>query len=153
MNKIFNIIVVLGILWGLLVWGNVILINGTNNNYQERMGTNYLVNSYDGRLLLSQDEYRQFKQDLLDPEVIIHSLDAYSSDDTLVIYHISAPESHNIYGLEKFQSQTWRYEQERGQDYFGFGMIILLSVAGGSLTSGFIIYIFRGGVNEEIPME
>ena len=77
MNKTIKNVVMLLMIWGLLVWGNVALIDWGYGFHQERMENNYRINNYDGKLLLTQGEYLQFKQDVLNSEVIIHSLDVY----------------------------------------------------------------------------
>jgi len=131
MGKLFFTIGTLAI-WGLLIWGNTALISWINTSYHERMASNYLVNTYEGRLLLNQTEYTEFKKSLLSKEVIINGLDVYSSDEVLVIYNLKSPESHTIPFIDNPQSQEWHYERGRGGDYGATVIVILFSIVVGT---------------------
>lgn len=136
-------IAILGILtiWGLLIWGNITLTVWANNDYQERMSTNYLVNSYEGKLLLTQTEYGEFKRQLVSPEITIHNLDVYGSPDVLISYHITSPDYKEIPFVGSPQSQHWKYDQDRVWDYFTLGLVGLLSLGVGAFLSSTIIAI------------
>lgn len=124
------------VIWGLLAWGNFALINWVNSTYQERMASNYLVNAYEGRVLLNQDEYTDFKKSLLDDDVEIKQLDVYGSADVLVIYNIRSPQEHIIPFVGEPKSQGWHYERSRAMDYVGCAFLIV-----GSLVAGIFLSI------------
>lgn len=134
MRGLFLVIGTLAI-WGLLAWGNIAIINWSNDTYQERMATNYLVNKYEGRLLLNQTEYTEFKKSLLSDEIKINNLDIYGSADVLIIYDISSPESNTIPFVGEPQSQGWYYERGRGMDYGAYAFVITISLAVGAFLN------------------
>ncbi len=128
------------IIWGLLSWGNLSLALWTNNDYQERMDNNYLINSYEGKLLLSQEEYKIFKQYLVSPDVTIHNLDTYSSDDILISYWITAPDNYKPPFIESPTRQHSRYDVGQGSDYFLRGIVIFFSIIIGVWLTGLLYH-------------
>lgn len=122
-------------IWGLLVWGNLSLINWSNTEHNTRMANNYKINNYEGKLLLSQDEYSGLKQYLLDPEIVIHNFDVYGSPDVLVIYDFSSPDSKPMPFVAEPQSQHWKHPTDRFGDYLAFAIVGIISLAIGIFLS------------------
>lgn len=138
MKRFWLLAISLITIWGLLIWGNVSLIEFGNSLYDTNMHGNYLVNSYKGRMLLDQDEYTDFKKLLLNNDIKIDQLDVYSSTENLVIYDITAPEYITIPHVGEPESRVWRYSRSRASEYAFLTGVALVSLIVGVFAIVFL---------------